>query len=265
MRDSNGPVASEELLLLIERWERLDEEKKAIADDQKDVMAEAKSRGFDTKTVREIIKLRKLTPEQRREREALLDTYKAALGMLDGTPLGKWAIERLKKPEDEAATDDTLYANALRLVTGHRKASVSWLQRMLAIAYNPAAALIERMEREGIVSGPDQVGKREVLAPKPDDWEEEAGADDAVEDAEAEDEAPAEPEPTVEDARRLGTEAAARGAPVTSNPFPAFDDRRAAWDEAWCAALGNDGMEIPDALKPTPKPRKNDKPEGADE
>ena len=103
---SNGPVASQELLLFIERWERLDEEKKGIADDQKDVMAEAKSRGYDTKTIREIIKLRKLDPHERRERAALLDTYKASLGMLDGTPLGHWALERLKKPSDPPATGD---------------------------------------------------------------------------------------------------------------------------------------------------------------
>lgn len=76
-----GHIASEDLRLGIERILRLEEEKKGIADDIKDVYAEYKSKGYDTKTMREIVKLSKMTPDDRREREALLDTYKAALGM----------------------------------------------------------------------------------------------------------------------------------------------------------------------------------------
>jgi hypothetical protein len=51
----------------------------------------------------------------------------------------------------------------------------------------------------------------------------------------------------------MGGEAAAAGKSVTANPFPARDVRRAAWDEAWCAALGSDGMDIPEAWRPTDK------------
>ena len=67
--------------MLIERIERLEEEKKAIADDVKDVYSEAKSRGYDTKTIRAIVRLRKMENHVRQEAEALLETYKAALGL----------------------------------------------------------------------------------------------------------------------------------------------------------------------------------------
>jgi uncharacterized protein (UPF0335 family) len=78
---SEGSVAADELRLLIERIERLEEEKKAIADDVKDVYGEAKSRGYDTKTMRAIVRLRKMEKNARDEAEALLETYKAALGL----------------------------------------------------------------------------------------------------------------------------------------------------------------------------------------
>lgn len=78
---SEANVAADELRLLIERIERLEEEKKGIADDIKDVYAEGKSRGYDTKTMRKIIALRKMDPQARREMEAILATYLSALGM----------------------------------------------------------------------------------------------------------------------------------------------------------------------------------------
>ncbi|MEI9850466.1 MAG: DUF2312 domain-containing protein [Sphingomonas sp.] len=74
-------ISAEQLRLFIERIERLEEEKKAMADDVRDVYAEAKSTGFDTKTMRAIVKLRKMEKHVRDEAEALLDTYKAALGL----------------------------------------------------------------------------------------------------------------------------------------------------------------------------------------
>jgi uncharacterized protein (UPF0335 family) len=78
---AEGTIAADELRLLIERIERLEEEKKAIADDVKDVYGEAKARGYDTKTMRSIVRLRKMEKHVREEAEALLDTYKAALGL----------------------------------------------------------------------------------------------------------------------------------------------------------------------------------------
>jgi uncharacterized protein (UPF0335 family) len=78
---AEGSIAAEELRLLIERIERLEEEKKAIGDDVKDVYSEAKARGYDTKTMRAIVRLRKMDDNDRQEADALLETYKAALGL----------------------------------------------------------------------------------------------------------------------------------------------------------------------------------------
>lgn len=74
-------ISAEQLRLLIERIERLEEEKKGIADDIKDVYAEAKSTGFDVKTMRSIVRLRKMEKHHREEAEMLLETYKQALGI----------------------------------------------------------------------------------------------------------------------------------------------------------------------------------------
>jgi len=69
------------LRLLIERIERLEEEKKGIADDIRDVYAEAKAVGYDTKVMRQVVKLRRMKPDDRAEMETILDMYKAALGL----------------------------------------------------------------------------------------------------------------------------------------------------------------------------------------
>ncbi|MCW1381982.1 DUF2312 domain-containing protein [Novosphingobium sp. ERN07] len=73
--------ADDRLRLLIERIERLEEEKKGIGDDIKDVYSEAKSTGYDAKIMRQIVRLRKMKPDDRREMEAVLETYKNALGI----------------------------------------------------------------------------------------------------------------------------------------------------------------------------------------
>ena len=78
---SEGNVAADQLRLFIERIERLEEEKKGIADDVKDVYAEAKANGYDTKTMRRVVALRKLETHTRQEMDALLETYRSALGL----------------------------------------------------------------------------------------------------------------------------------------------------------------------------------------
>jgi uncharacterized protein (UPF0335 family) len=77
-----GAVAADELRLLIERAERLEEEKKGISDDIKDVMAEAKGRGYDPKAIRKILSIRKKKKEEYQEEEAILEVYLQALGMI---------------------------------------------------------------------------------------------------------------------------------------------------------------------------------------
>ncbi len=76
-----GGVAGKRLKSVIERVERLEEEKAALADDIKDVFGEAKATGFDVKIIRRIIKLRKMEVEKRREEDELLELYKSAIGM----------------------------------------------------------------------------------------------------------------------------------------------------------------------------------------
>ncbi len=77
-----GKVAADELRLLIERAERLEEEKKGIQDDLKDVFGEAKSRGYDPKAIKKILSIRKKRKEEYQEEEAVLTTYLEALGMI---------------------------------------------------------------------------------------------------------------------------------------------------------------------------------------
>ena len=79
MTDEN--VSATQLRQYIERVETLEEEKKGIADDIKDVYAEAKATGFDTKTMKALVRLRKMETAARQEAEALLETYKAAIGL----------------------------------------------------------------------------------------------------------------------------------------------------------------------------------------
>ena len=79
--ETSQTVAAGQLRAFIERIERLEEEKKTIADDIKEVFAEAKGTGFDTKAMRSIIRLRKKDQAELQEEEAIIDLYKAALGM----------------------------------------------------------------------------------------------------------------------------------------------------------------------------------------
>ena len=79
--DANYNVTADELRSFVERFERLEAEKKDISDQQKEVMAEAKGRGYDTKVIRKVIALRKRDRDDIAEEEAILELYKEALGM----------------------------------------------------------------------------------------------------------------------------------------------------------------------------------------
>ena len=81
MSDDAQP-SDDRLRLLIERIERLEEEKKGIADDIRDVYSEGKAVGYDVKIMRQIVRLRKMQPNDRQEMEMLIETYKAALGIV---------------------------------------------------------------------------------------------------------------------------------------------------------------------------------------
>ena len=83
---NNGGVAQDQLRSIVERIERLEEEKAAIANDIKEVYAEAKGNGFDTKILRKIVTIRKQDANERMEQEALLELYMSALGMVEAPP-----------------------------------------------------------------------------------------------------------------------------------------------------------------------------------
>lgn len=74
-------MVADEIRQFIERYERLEVDKREIAEFQKEVMAEAKGRGFDTKALRRVIQLRKMRPDERAEFDAVVEMYTAALGM----------------------------------------------------------------------------------------------------------------------------------------------------------------------------------------
>lgn len=75
-------VTADELRQFIERYEQLESEKKDVAEQQKDLMAEAKGRGYDTRIMRQIVAMRKRKPDELAEEEAVLEVYKSALGMV---------------------------------------------------------------------------------------------------------------------------------------------------------------------------------------
>ncbi len=83
---SDTLVAREQLRSIVERIERLEEDKQAIADDIKDVYGEAKANGFDTKVLRDVVRMRKQDQTERQEQDAIRDLYLHALGMLPGEP-----------------------------------------------------------------------------------------------------------------------------------------------------------------------------------
>lgn len=90
--DNSVRFGKDQLKAFVERIERLEEEKKAITDDIREVYGEAKGNGFDVKALRAVVRLRKQDANERQEQQMILDTYMHALGMLVGTPLGDHAL-----------------------------------------------------------------------------------------------------------------------------------------------------------------------------
>lgn len=99
MRTSKSRSARERLVRLVQRLEQLQEEKEAAAMAFRDGMSDARAQGYDPGTIRVVLKLRRMTPEQRKEKRALEAIYLAALGMLEGVDLPDEARKRLDEPE----------------------------------------------------------------------------------------------------------------------------------------------------------------------
>jgi uncharacterized protein (UPF0335 family) len=95
MSIGHNSAAGERLRSFVERIERLQEEKKQLQSDIAEIFSEAKSAGYDVKAMRQVIRERAMDAAERQEREALVEVYRAALGMLGGTPLGEAALSKV--------------------------------------------------------------------------------------------------------------------------------------------------------------------------
>lgn len=106
---SDQGFAAGQLQSLIERIERLEEEKKAIAEDMKEVFAEAKANGFDPKIMRQVLKIRKMEKADRQELEAMVDLYLSALGEMPlGGGMAEYVTERQEENSQDMSPSDTL-------------------------------------------------------------------------------------------------------------------------------------------------------------
>lgn len=185
--DVLNETAQGQIRSIIERVNRLEIEKEEIAAQIADVYAESKANGFDVKILKKVVRILKQDRAKRLEEEAITDLYLAAAGAAPAfeaarpdTSLGVASItvstddgdvgtvtpdtlavgERIKHG---AETEEAIYAQAVALVLRDDKASVSYIQRRLHLNYNHGAAIMERMEREGVVGPANHAGKREIL------------------------------------------------------------------------------------------------------
>lgn len=109
MGHNTDGIAGEKLLSLIQRIERLEEDRTNIGADIREVYSEAKGIGFDPKIIRQLVNLRKMEASDRQEQEALLESYAAAIGMLVGTPLGDAAMRTMREsPRIKSAVEGML-------------------------------------------------------------------------------------------------------------------------------------------------------------
>lgn len=158
---NEDPLQGDQLRSIVERIERLDNEIGDLNQDKKEVYAEAKGNGYDVKVLRKVVALRKRDLDERKEEEAILDLYLSAVGENRDVPAPSAQSRRIEAKGMDTAED--LYKAAVRLVQTDGKASTSYVQRRMSLGYNRAAGFMERMEKEGIVSAPDDAGHRTVL------------------------------------------------------------------------------------------------------
>jgi len=190
---SNGNPKAARLGFYVRRVEDIDAQIAELKEEKTGELRAAAEEGFHRGGILQMVKDRKKTPEERRAWAALLQGYRAALGMLDGTPLGDEArrqfFPRQQEPAEPAADQD--------------------LDDLPEV----------------------QQTKKPPAAPTPAE---------------------------IEAARKEGAEAASAGKTIVDNPYPYDDGRRASWDEGWCQTADTDGMDIPEALKPKSKRKKQD-------
>lgn len=207
-----GANSQAQLRSVVDRVENVRAKKKELQDDEKAIMAEAKSNGFDPKGIRYVLKARAMKPHDRQEAEAIRDTYMHAVGMAQEPPL----FRALGAMSNDAASRESVIGHFLKLVPENGEVIVKvggapvriWRDRGGEPQWEP-------YEEPEPATAPG-VAAPKVKPPVPD-------TDDAG-------------------AAELGRRAAKDNKPVTENPFPFGDPRRPIFDEAWRNETGNDGM-----------------------
>tara|TARA_R110002167_G_scaffold162882_3_gene359511 strand:- start:1223 stop:1927 length:705 start_codon:yes stop_codon:yes gene_type:complete len=213
--------SGKELLAYIERIELLRKDKQQLADDEKAIFAEAKARGFDAPTMRKVIARRAADENALAEAQDMLDLYLHAVGMEAETPLFR-AVGLMSV--DVAARDQVIAALSQLVPSGG--------EIIVRAGGQPV-----RLFRDG----EGNVNVEDYHEPKPQ------GEKPAGRKPEAKAPPPKKPRRNVPDvsegvAFELGGEAFRKGEPITSNPFPHDDKRRAKFDAGWRTASGTDGM-----------------------
>jgi len=208
-------VSGEQIRSYVERYERLEVEKKEISEDQKLVMVEAKAAGFDTKILRHCIKVRTRKPADYHEAQALADMYLSALGMVTEPPLFR-AANRIGV--DIAARESVIEAlKNFVPENGSIVIEAGGAPVRLTRDKDGAVTSQEVVERPAPTSGVAASGRRNR----------------ATQDV---------PNVSPDEAESLGAQAARDNVPIIKNPFPFGDDRRRRWDKGWRVGSGNGGF-----------------------
>lgn len=215
MASTTNMVSAEILLGIIERLERVREDKKAASNDESLILAEAKANGFHAKAIKAVLKIRAMKPNDRQENEAILDTYLHSLGMAPEPPLFR----------------------AMGLLGGDSLTREGTIERLKSLA--PATGDI--IVRAG--GAPVRIFRDTEGEPCVEDWREpEAPAPrEKRSDTKPSDKGEV-PEVDEDGALDIGKQFARDNRAIIENPFPYGDARRAKFDEGWRRENGGDGM-----------------------
>lgn len=209
----NTPIG-EELQSYVDRLENLNAQIAGLQDDKKAVVAEAKARGLSPRRIGEVIKIRKMKPQDRQEAEAELDIYLHALGLESDPPL----LRYMARAGTDTAVRETVLEAMKGFVPPHGKGDITVTMegKPVRLSRNKAG----EVEIFDVIDRPLPTGgKRHAPKPKAD-----------------------VPNVDADGAEALGRQYAADNRPVIENPFPYGDDRRARFDMGWRKETGGDGM-----------------------
>lgn len=212
MRNS---IAGEDLRRYIDRIEDCRARKKEIAEEEKLVFAELKASGYSPATVRDVLKIRAAKPADYAEAEAMLDTYRAALGMLAEAPL----FHQVGLMSVDITARESVIEAFKKLVPATGDITINMGGRPVRLWRDETGAA----RAEDVIERP-------------------APPEAAVDLQERHRRKPVAPDVDLAGAEALGHEAGKANQPVITNPFPFGDPRRAGWDLGWRKATGSDGM-----------------------